>query len=83
MPQQLGDRQIYHTAIEALEVLKQQVGKTDEIKAIARLLLYAARAEVAEPLFPYVGDANDPRDQAIVAAYNEAWQSILRGEDDE
>ena len=74
----------YKAAIAALQSISEQIGKTDEVKAIARLFILVASLPVPEALFPYVGELDDPRDIAVVGAYTQAWEGFIRGElDDE
>ena len=78
----LGETQLYQKAIAALSALKES-GDENQLKAIAEFMLYAHDSAVPESLFPYVGDRTDPRDQAIVTAYKEAWTRFVSGEYDE
>lgn len=73
----------YSQALQALQSLKKQLGASADIKAIATLLLYAAQCEALERPFVWVGMPGDTRDEAIVNAYESAYQRMLRGEDDE
>lgn len=77
----LGQTPQYQQAIAALSALKQSGANADQLKAIAGFLLYAHDSDVPESMFPYVGDRNDPRDRAIVEAYNDAWERFVSGED--
>ena len=70
-------------AQEALRSLKASIGMTNDVRAIAELLLYAAEASLPERLFPYVGQPLDKRDQAVVAAFTEELQRLLAGEDED
>jgi hypothetical protein len=78
---QLGDTTQYKAALEALNGLQQQLGTTEELKAIARFLLHSYTAEPVPSRFAWVG-TDDPRDRAVVQTYNQAWQEFLLGNDD-
>jgi len=77
----LRDRPTYPRALEALRVLKNELGPREEIRAIAALLIEAAEAEVGAGGFPYVGDPSDPRDRAVVDAHRDYWQRFMDGDD--
>jgi hypothetical protein len=77
----LRDRPAYPRALEALRLLKDELGPRDEVRAIAAFLIEAAEAEVGAGGFPYVGDPNDPRDRAVVEAHQDYWRRFMDGED--
>ncbi|MBE7385187.1 MAG: hypothetical protein F6J95_027755 [Leptolyngbya sp. SIO1E4] len=78
----LGETDLYKQAIAALSNLKEAGAGSEDLKAIAQFLLYAHDSATAESRFPYVGDRSDPRDRAIVEAYNDAWTRFVSGDDD-
>ena len=78
----LGNTQQYQSALAALTRLKQQAGATEDLKAIALYLFYSHDAEVPTPQFPFVG-VDDPRDHAIVQAFTDQWQALIRGDDED
>lgn len=82
MAQRLGSSPKFTQAIAALSRLREQYGLSDDLKAIAALLLLVEPMEAPENLFPFVGDANDPRDQMVVQAYKSEWERVFSGEDD-
>lgn len=79
----LGETALYKEAVEALSKIQTITGKDESLKTVARFFLYACKAEVPEPLFPYVGDEMDERDRAHIRAYNEAWQAFINGDDED
>jgi len=83
--QQLSSSQPYRKAFEALTALKEQLGVSDELKAIAAYLFHSANAEIPEAMFPYVELPGDTRDEAIAQAYQSEWKRLVAGEyeDDE
>ncbi|HEY9752547.1 MAG TPA: hypothetical protein V6C46_06335, partial [Coleofasciculaceae cyanobacterium] len=68
---ELGATRQYKDAIAGLTALKEELGKREELKAIARFLLYCEPAEAPDLLFPFTG-TDDPRDRAIVDGYKRA-----------
>jgi hypothetical protein len=80
---QLGQTQTYLNGLEALNRLRDRLGKDEDLKAIAKLFLYSKQCEVPTALFGYVGDPADERDEAIVRAYEREWQRLVKGEDDD
>jgi hypothetical protein len=78
----LGETELYKSALDALTMLKEEHGGSEQIRAIAKFFLYACKSEVPQALFPFVGDEGDERDRAVVRAYEDAWRSFLNGEDD-
>lgn len=82
MAQRLGNTPKFTQAIAALSRLREQYGISEDLKAIAALLLLVEPMEAPENLFPFVGDPNDPRDQMVVAAYKGEWERVFSGEDD-
>lgn len=79
---QLGQTEQYKSAIEALSILKGQLGATEELKAIALFLFYVNGADAPTRLFPFVG-LDDERDRSVVRAYEEAWKRVTADEDDD
>lgn len=77
----LGDTPLYQRALYALSALKQSGAEGEHLKAIAEYLLHSHDSSVAESVFPYVGDRSDPRDRAIVEAYEASWESFIQGDD--
>jgi hypothetical protein len=78
---QLGQTQQYRNALQALQTLKGQLGITPELQAIATYLLHTDAIAAPKPNFPFVG-IDDPRDQSVVHAYNQAWQQFLGGDEE-
>lgn len=72
---------LYGQAIAALTALKEQHGKSAELKAIAKFLFYAEDAEFPERLFPYVGTGSE-LDQAVIQAYRDEWERLNSEDDD-
>lgn len=79
----LDNTQQYREAFEALGELQQELGTTEALKAIARYLLYSSESEAVAARFPFVGLGSDPRDRAVVQAYEQAWDEFVNGESDE
>lgn len=71
----------YRAALDALRQLKEQHGAGPEVRAIAAFMIEAAEAELGAGSFPYVGDPGDPRDRAVVEAYQEYWRRFAEGEE--
>ena len=78
----LGETQQYKAALEALHALQVKLGNIPEVRSIAVFLLYANTAQSADRMFPFVG-IDDPRDRAVVAAYEQAFTNFVNGEGDD
>jgi len=80
----LGNTKPYLEAFQALEDIKNGEAGELQIQAIARYFLYTSNLPaLASSGWPYKGDPMDPRDQAITDAFNNEWQRLVNGEDDE
>jgi len=77
----IKDTENYKNALAALSRLESAGAAQFDLRAIAIFLLYSKDAEVPERLFPFVGDATDPRDRAVVESYEAAWIDFLSGND--
>lgn len=77
----LGQTEKYRQAMEALLKLKKEGADEASLKAIAEFLLYAHDSEAVASWFPYLGDASDPRDRAVVEAYNTSWKGFIEGDE--
>ena len=78
---QLNQTTEYKTACDALMRLKDALGVTDDLKALAAYVLRSSSASVEGAMFPYVG-IGDERDRAIVRVHEEAFHAMLMDEDD-
>ena len=74
---------MYRLAQEALSRFRVSGASSDDLAAIAQVLLAVKDMEMEGSQFPYVGNPLDPRDRAIVEAYEQEWQAFLLGDDDE
>jgi hypothetical protein len=81
--QRLSSSAQYANALAALGRLKQALGVTEDLKAIALYLFHSADCEAPNTLFPFVGVAGDPRDAAIAQAYETEWRRLTAGEYDD
>jgi hypothetical protein len=78
---QLSNTSEYRTACEAMNALKEQGADPDLLRSLARFLILSHDATLEMGQFPYVGTPGDPRDADVVAAYRDAWQDFVLGED--
>lgn len=78
---QLKDTALYQDAARALEELKTMGASEGALKPIAKILLHTADLEAPASRFPFTGDPTDPRDRAVMDAYNQAWRRFVTGED--
>jgi hypothetical protein len=79
----ISSSSLYREALESLERIKQTTERSPDVQAIARLFLYVAPLEIPEPLFPYVGAVDDPRDIAVIESYTAALEAVVSGDDDD
>lgn len=80
---QFKDTALYQDAAQALEALRAGGADEGPLKTIANALFKAADLEAPASRFPFVGNPDDPRDRAVVDAYNQAWQRFAAGEDED
>jgi len=71
----------YKEAFHALSELQRSHGTSEELKAIARYLLFSSESEAETARFPFVGLGSDPRDRAVVQAYEQAWDAFINGDE--
>ncbi|MCD8487953.1 MAG: hypothetical protein LRZ84_14755 [Desertifilum sp.] len=77
----VGDSIQYKFALEALIHLKQYV-PVEKLQPLAAFLFYAESAETVDRTHPWVG-TDSPLDREIVAAYKQAWEDFIQGDDDD
>jgi hypothetical protein len=72
----------YRDAFAALTRLKEQFGITEDIRSIARYLLFSCECEAKESVFAWVG-TDAEIDRVVVEAYEQAWKSFISGTDED
>jgi hypothetical protein len=79
----ISETKEYMDAWRSLESLKAQHGATSEVRAIAKLLLYASECEAQAKPFPWVGVAGNALDESYIEAQEQRWRLFLNGDDED